>query len=108
LTLSAARALGRVAHKSVVTAAVFSPNGRIVATASADGTATLIDVATGEFLCKPLKHDGWCSQSLSIRVERFLMTACDDGVARLWEVRAAVCWAGNSATISRLCRRLQP
>ncbi len=80
------KALGRVAHKSVVTAAVFSPDGRTVATASADGTATLIDVATGEFLCKPLKHDGWVLAVAFNPSGTLLMTACDDGVARLWDV----------------------
>ncbi len=84
--LSTGSLLGRVTHSSMVTAAVFSPDGRTVATASADQTALLVDVASGKMLCPPLRHPGWVHAVAFNSQGTRLLTACEDGAARLWEV----------------------
>ena len=57
--LATGRPLARLTHSGMVTAASFSPDGRTLATASADGLVRLVDVATGKELCPPLRHEGW-------------------------------------------------
>ena len=55
---STGRSLGHVTHSDIITAVAFSRDGRILATASADHTAQLVDVASGKILCPPLAHPG--------------------------------------------------
>jgi WD40 repeat protein len=45
-------------HQGLVRAAAFSPDGRLLVTGSADGTARCWDVAGGEPLGEPLRHEG--------------------------------------------------
>jgi WD40 repeat protein len=51
-----ARLLSEFRHSTAVTGAQFSPDGRLVLTASADRTARLWDVATGKLAGPPLEH----------------------------------------------------
>jgi len=80
------QSLGRVTHKGIITSAVFSPDGRIVATASADQTALLVDVASGKMLCPPLRHEGWVHAVAFNPQGTRILTGCDDMAARLWDV----------------------
>ncbi len=76
--------VARLAQKGMITAAVFGNDGRIVTTAGVDGTARLMDVAGGRELGPPLRHKGWVDAvALDPRGGRVL-TACEDGSARLW------------------------
>ncbi|MHB1557515.1 MAG: WD40 repeat domain-containing serine/threonine protein kinase [Isosphaeraceae bacterium] len=82
--LSTGEVVARLKHRGMVTAAVFSPDGRTVATAGADGTARLLNVVGGKELGPPLRHEGWVhAVALDPRGGRVL-TACEDGSARLW------------------------
>ena len=80
------KSLGRFTHKASVFGAVFSADGRTVATASADQTANLLDAATGKLLCPSLKHEGWVYAVAFSPDGKRLLTGCEDGFARLWEV----------------------
>ena len=71
------------AHSDDVMSAAFSPDGRLVVTASTDGYCRIWDAATGALL-KAIPHD------IAVRSAEFnpqgdlLLTAAADGVARLW------------------------
>jgi len=76
-------------HSGVVRAAVFSPDGSHVATASADKTARIWDAATGLAVSDPLIHES------SVAVAQFspdgcwLATGDQNGNVTLWEVPRA-------------------
>jgi WD40 repeat protein len=75
----------------VVTSAVFSPNGRQIATSSEDGTARVWVASTGKDIvalgqeCQghywPLYRVAWNPDGTQ------LVTAGMDGVTRVWDVR---------------------
>jgi WD40 repeat protein/tetratricopeptide (TPR) repeat protein len=76
-------------HQGPVTAAQWSPDGRRVLTASADGTAQVWDAATGRPVGPPLRH------AAAIRSARFspdgrqVVTASADGTARVWDAKTS-------------------
>ncbi len=72
-------------HEGAVQAARFSPDGRRVVTASADGTARVWDTATGAAVGRPLTHDGPVLGAEFSADGRKVVTASADGTARLWE-----------------------
>ena len=76
-------------HRRTLTGATFgvafSPDGRLLATASLDGTARLWDPATGEHRRTLTGHTGWVHGVAFSPDGRLLATASDDGTARLWD-----------------------
>jgi WD40 repeat protein len=82
-------------HKGSVVAASFSPDGKSVLTASADGTARLWNAATGKPWGSPLGHgEAVNSASFSPDGQRVVTTSAD-GMARLWS-------AGDAAAGKKL------
>ena len=67
--------------------AEFSPDGKLIVTASGDDTARVWDAQSGQLVAHPLRHG---SRVLSARFspagER-VVTASEDGTARVWSAR---------------------
>ncbi|MEM1070604.1 MAG: hypothetical protein AAGI63_17000, partial [Planctomycetota bacterium] len=79
------RLLGTLQHGSTVNNAVFSPDGRYVATGSRDRTVRLWDVATGKLALRPLWHTAGVGQMEFGKHGRNLLTITSNAV-RLWRL----------------------
>jgi eukaryotic-like serine/threonine-protein kinase len=72
-------------HDGPVTATEFSPDGRLIVTASQDGTARLWDASSGQPVGTPMRHGA------AVRSARFnsggdkIVTASADKTARVWD-----------------------
>jgi WD40 repeat protein len=73
-------------HDGAVYDVAFSPDGRLLATASDDETARLWDVASGAEMAILAGHDDWLEGVAFSPDGRLLATASDDGTARLWDI----------------------
>src|SRR5262249_51396301 len=69
-----------------ITSAEFSPDGKLIATASHDHTARLWDAATGEPVTAPLVHDAQVVHVSFSADGRRIVTACNGGAAWIWDV----------------------
>jgi eukaryotic-like serine/threonine-protein kinase len=74
------------AHADAVYGMAFSPDGRLLATGSADGTARLWDVAQRKEIGARLTHPDWVNDVAFSPDSRLLATAGGDGAVRLWDV----------------------
>ncbi|MFJ5260930.1 AAA family ATPase [Streptomyces sp. NPDC088387] len=97
-------------HTGAVYLTSFSPDGRLLATASYDRTVRLWDVADPtdpKPLGKPLTgHTSWVSTAVFSPDGRTLASASDDGTMRLWDVRdpahpkpVGAPWTGQDGTV---------
>jgi WD40 repeat protein len=81
-----------VGHTSWVTMSHFSPNGKLLATASLDGTAKIWDVRSGKLLANLLVHKDsvMMAQFSPVTAEdkeggRYVVTASADKVIKIWD-----------------------
>ena len=75
-------------HTAAVWGVAFSPDGRLLATGSDEGTARVWDTATGEHLRTLAGHAGGVRGVAFSPDGRLLATASRDGTARLWDPAA--------------------
>jgi WD40 repeat protein len=73
-------------HQKRVRAAAFSPDGRLVVTASWDNTARVWEAGTGKPVAAPLRHKGPVNYAAFSPDGRLVVTASLDNTARVWEV----------------------
>ncbi len=72
-------------HTDIVRAVVFSPDGKWLATASADRTARIWDAQTGQELRLLRGHTRWVQAVAFSPDGRWLATASDERTARIWD-----------------------
>jgi WD40 repeat protein len=68
-----------------ITSALFSPDGKVVLTASTDGNAKLWGAHTGQPLSQTFRHNGEILAAAFSPDGKLVLTAGRDQVARLWE-----------------------
>ena len=80
-------------HDGVVREAVFSPDGKIVATGSGDNSARLWDAQTGRLLRSLTGHTGEVKSIAFSPDGRLIATAGDDQTTRIWDVASGAQWS---------------
>jgi WD40 repeat protein/serine/threonine protein kinase len=72
-------------HAASLISASYSPDGRLIVTASADRTARVWETTTGKPVGKPLRHDAPVNSAVFSPDGKWIVTASDDGSARVWD-----------------------
>jgi len=72
-------------HQAAISYAAFSPDSRMIVTASDDHTAQIWDASTGLKLSPPLQHPTNLRFAIFSPDGRRVLTACIDGPARVWD-----------------------
>jgi WD40 repeat protein len=75
-------------HKRLVSVAAFSPDGRLVVTASHDKTARIWDAETGAQLAVLAEHTKEVDTAEFSPDGRQILTSSFDGTAKVWDAPA--------------------
>jgi WD40 repeat protein len=71
-------------HTNGIAAVAFSPDGQLIATASADGTAKIWNTLTGKLLHTLQGHTSWIPAVAFSPDGQLIATASADGTAKIW------------------------
>jgi len=75
-------------HTGDINSIAFSPDGRFVVTASADGTARVWEAATGKSVGELRGHTNSVNSASFSPDGKFIVTASDDATVRLWDANS--------------------
>ncbi len=84
-------------HSNLVVSAQFSPNGKHVVTASADGTARVWDAQSGQPLGAPMAHHGSVSSAKFSPDGKWVLTISEDRTVRVWNAQSGQSMTGPIA-----------
>ncbi len=90
-------------HTGAVYSVAFSPDGKLVLTASQDGTARLWDIATGNELRRFAGHKGGLAAAAFSPDGRYIVTGGNDQTIRLWDAASGAqlrLLSGHAAGVS--------
>jgi eukaryotic-like serine/threonine-protein kinase len=73
-------------HAGAVTSVVFSPDGKLLVSAGADGLAVILDAATGRQTAKLKGHTGKIVSASIFPDGKTLVTVGEDGMIKLWDL----------------------
>ena len=73
-------------HRGAVRGIAYSPDGRLIGSASEDGTVRLWDVSAGKELHRLEGHTDWVYRVAFSPDGRRLASASEDGQIKLWDV----------------------
>jgi WD40 repeat protein len=79
-------------HRGALTAVAFSPDGKLVATASVDKTAQVWSVETGKPVGAPLRHGAVVNHVVFSSDGKFIATASMDNTAQIWEAQSGAAY----------------
>jgi WD40 repeat protein len=71
-------------HENEVTAASFSPDGKLIVTASGDKTARVWEAVTGKAVGEPMRHENEVTAAGFSPDGKLIVTASGDKTARVW------------------------
>jgi WD40 repeat protein len=74
-------------HTEPVFSATFSPDGKMIVTASGDNTARIWDATTGKELKKLEGHTSWINSAVFSPDGKTVVTASNDDTARIWKLQ---------------------
>ena len=78
-------AMEPIRHESEVSLALYSPDGRWLATV-AGSTVRILDSGNGNLACSPMVHGQKINSATFSPDGKLLLTASDDGTAQLWNI----------------------
>lgn len=78
-------------HKSLVKSVSYSPNEKLIVSASQDGTAKIWDIATDSCIIILKGHNGYTESAYFSPDGKYIVTASSDKTNKVWDVNSGEC-----------------